>query len=51
MNNTNILELRTLDDEDLMAIVGGGQSECHPRPECQPCDVDIRIDVCLNICL
>lgn len=52
MSNTKILELRTLDDEDLMDVVGGGQSQCHPAPRCQPrhCEgVEITIDVCVPL--
>lgn len=60
MSNTNILELRTLDDEDLMDIVGGcGQPcqpapSCHPRSRCQqpPCGgVDIEVVICVPLCL
>jgi len=37
MSNTKTLELRTLDDEDLMDVVGGGchpscQRSCNPEP-------------------
>jgi hypothetical protein len=56
MSNTNILELRTLDDEELMDIVGGCQPQCAPRPRCQPrCQpcggIDIDIDISVSLCL
>jgi hypothetical protein len=61
MSNTKLLELRTLDDEDLMDVVGGGcqgqsqcQPQCQPQPKCyaQPCGgLDVDINVCVSICL
>ena len=42
MSNANTLELRALDDDDLMGIVGGcppcSPPPCHQPPKCQqPC--------------
>lgn len=36
MSNSKTPELRTLDDEDLMGVVGGGGSGCAPQPPCHP---------------
>ena len=44
------LELRVLDDEELLDVVGGCYSPC--RPQCNPCDRgddDFRLDVDINI--
>jgi hypothetical protein len=53
MSNTKTLELRTLDDEELLDVVGGCQSQC--QPNCSPCDdhlnVDIDIDIDVDLCL
>ncbi len=59
MSNTNILALRTLDDDDLMSVVGGGDNrcqprpQCHPQPRCEPCGggLDINVDICVSLCL
>jgi hypothetical protein len=49
---SNTLELRVLDDEELMDVVGGCKSQC--EPQYNPCgchdddfhlDIDIKIDV------
>jgi len=55
MSNTKTLELRTLDDEDLMDVVGGGcepQRHCGPPPchQFQPCG-GIEIVVLAVVCL
>ena len=59
MSNTNILELRTLDDEDLMDIVGGccppcSPPPCHQPPKCQksPCGggLEVAIVICVPLC-
>lgn len=55
MSNTKTLELRTLDDEELLDVVGGGQSQC--QPQCSPCErddnlnVDIDINIDVDLCL
>jgi hypothetical protein len=58
---SNTLELRVLDDEELMDVVGGCNSPCAPRynpcaPRYNPCErhdddfcIDIHVDVA--ICL
>ena len=49
MSNTKTLELRTLDDEELLAVVGGCQSQCQPKSS--PCerDDDLNVDIDINI--
>ena len=47
MSNTKTLELRTLDDEELLDVVGGGQSQC--QPSCSPCDDHLNVDIDINI--
>jgi len=47
MSNTKTLELRTLDDEELLDVVGGCQSQCQPK--CSPCDDDLNVDIDINI--
>ena len=59
MSNTNILELRTLDDEDLMDIVGGCCPPCQPKcpppppcrcgpPHCGPV-LTVTVGACLSL--
>lgn len=52
---SNTLELRVLDDEELMSVVGGGGTDCQPRKNpCERCDdegLDIAINVDVVICL
>jgi hypothetical protein len=50
MSNTNILELSTLDDEELMDIVGGCPP-CSPQPRCRPQPRCGGIEVGIVICL
>jgi hypothetical protein len=52
---SNTLELRVLDDVELMSVVGGCNSECQPQKNpCERCDdegLDIAINVDVVICL
>jgi hypothetical protein len=55
MSNTKTLELKTLDDEDLMDVVGGGcgrpqRCEAQPCHQFQPCG-GLEIVVVAIVCL
>jgi hypothetical protein len=55
MSNTQTLGLRTLDDEELLDVVGGCESphRCQPQPcqrPCQPCgELEVIVVVCLPL--
>jgi hypothetical protein len=55
MSNAKTLELRTLEDDELLDVVGGCETTCHPERCYSPCggglDVDIDINVFVGICL
>jgi len=52
---SNTLELRVLDDEELMSVVGGGSTDCQPQKNpCERCDddgLDIAINIDVVVCL
>jgi hypothetical protein len=48
MSNAKTLELRTLDDEELLDVVGGCDNGCQPR-RCEPCDDDLDIDIDVHV--
>jgi hypothetical protein len=58
MSNTNNLELRALDDDDLMGIVGGcppcSPPPCHrycPPPKNECCGgVEVALVICVPLC-
>ena len=53
MSNVKTLELRTLDDEELMDVVGGGGGGCYSRKrdnDCHPqCGCDGGFEVILVV--
>jgi hypothetical protein len=53
MSNVETLELRTLDDEELMGVVGGCDSSCQPQRCFSRCGggIDINVDIDVHICL
>ena len=47
---SNTLELRVLDDEELMDVVGGCNSQCEPQYNpCECHDDDFRLDIDIKI--
>ena len=53
MNKT--LELISLDDDELLGVVGGCGHQCSPcpPPQChpEPCCPTLDVSLCVNICL
>jgi len=47
---SNTLELRVLDDDELMDVVGGCNSPCEPRyNHCESHGDDFRLDIDINV--
>ena len=58
MSNAKTLELRTLEDDELLGVVGGwgGGGDCHPRrcdsgcgDDCRDFSIEIDISLCFSL--